>query len=281
MKQNIWLSLFALSLLIFLPTKQIFALETSKLGWQDTENNSAALMAERVNEHRQEAGLPPYTSNLALLQAAQKIADHMAATEFISHHDGDGANPNQRAERFGYADHVTEIIYGGFGGADAAWEWWMTNELHQGLILSQEYYELGVGMAVGVDSGRLYWAIVFGTGQPLAEEPQVMATSPSNLTKLPTTATTAVPSPSPTADQTPTEVAAILAGETPVRPEENDIITIAEMASAEEQIDLTMTPAGISSQTGTSQDTWLIIAAAATILFGILLFYFPRVGWPR
>lgn len=281
MKQFIWLSLFALLLLIFLPTKQIFALEASRSSWQDIEGDSATLMVERVNDYRQETGLPPYATNLALRQAAQKIADHMAATEFISHFDGDGANPNTRAERFGYADHVTEIIYGGFGGADAAWQWWMTNELHQSLIISQDYHELGVGMAVGVDSGRIYWAMVFGTGLPLEEGPEATATSTGNPAKLTTTPTTAVPSPSPTANQTPTEPPIVTIRDAGDADDDNDSAPTQIAKLLHEPQDTEASPNQEAPATAQSQDTWLIIAAAVTILLGIILFYFPRAGWFR
>ena len=277
MKPHIWLLLFALSLLFFLPTKQTFALEPGRSSWLETEEYSAALMADRVNEYRRLAGMPPFADHPALWLSAQKIADHMAATEFISHFDGDGANPNSRAEQFGYTNHVTEIIYGGFGGADAAWEWWMANALHESLILSKDYHELGVGMATGVDSGRVYWAIVFGSGLPTADEPEATATSPIHLTKLPTSATMAVPSLPPN----PTETTPAIVTETPTEFAEADdqVISVTEIAPA--AIDPTATPPETAAQTSHSQDTWLIIAAAATILCGILFFYFPRIGWSR
>jgi uncharacterized protein YkwD len=280
MKQDIRLSLFALLLLIFLPTKQIFALGASNYRWQNLESDSAALMGSRVNDHRQQADLPSYATNESLRQAAQKIADHMATTEFISHFDGDGANPTLRAERFGYTDHVTEIIYGGFGGVNAAWEWWLANELHQNLILSEDYYEFGVGMAVGVESGRFYWAIVFGTGLPADEEPAPAATLPDSQPKLPVTATTAVPAPSPTAEQIPTEMAVAAILETPTLVNINGSTPSGAIALTDEGLDSSLATDEIVA-IATPQDTWLIIAAAVTILFGILIFYFPRASWSR
>jgi uncharacterized protein YkwD len=282
MKLNIRLSLFALLLLLVMPTKQIFALNASREGWQQIETDSAETIAVRINAHRQRAGLEPYSTNQALLQAAQKIADHMAATEFISHFDGDGANPNSRAAQFGYADHVTEIIYGGFGGSDAAWEWWMANELHEALILSQDYYEMGVGVAMGAESDRLYWAVVFGTGLPAKEDPTPLAIAPSSLTKLPPNVTTAVPSPSPTAEQLPTETAVAAHSET--------AIPTSDTGSAQSSQDEAALPSNLGTPTQVQdetargigpQDTWLILAAAVTIFFGIILFYFPRAGWSR
>ncbi len=82
----------------------------------------------------------------------------MAATEFISHYDDTGANPQQRAEKAGYDEHVTEIIFGGLGGVDAAWEWWTENDLHHGLLISEDYVEFGVATA----SQRTKWAAILG-----------------------------------------------------------------------------------------------------------------------
>ncbi|MBK8985581.1 MAG: hypothetical protein IPM39_05800 [Chloroflexi bacterium] len=275
MKQNSGILLFVLFILIWGTAKQTSALDNQLARQQTAEADTAVGMADRVNAHRQAAGLFPYATNQALSLAAQQVADHMAATDFTSHYDGNGANPSQRALQTGYADHVTEIIYGGFGGSNAAWAWWTENQLHEGLLLSTDYHEFGVGMAVAADSGRLYWAIMFGTGLPAQETRTAVSPSvPGVITKLPGAAATAVPNPSPTASQTITESAIIEDTAVSLTSLESDALTpqTDPATLANDSTNAAATPAAQESE----ESAWLIIAAALTILVGVVFFYFPR-----
>lgn len=282
MKQNIRLSLFALFLLLLASAKQTFALDNNLNSLQTSEADTAVDMANRVNDHRAESGLLPYTQNTALVQAAQQVADHMAATEFTSHYDAEGSSPSQRALQRGYTDHVTEIIYGGFGGVNAAWEWWTENELHDSLLLSTDYHEFGIGRAVGVDSGRVYWAIMFGTGTSADKTGTAVTPAiPGIVTKLPGTGVTAVPSPSPVAGQTPTQVLAAEDTAVSLTSLESDG-TLESAVYIETATGGASTPTTAGSANEAEEDsTWLIVAAALTILFGVVFFYFPRAGQSR
>lgn len=214
----------------------------------------------------------------SLRQGAQWIAETMAANEFISHYDDTGANPQQRAERAGYTAHVTEIIYGGLGGADAAWKWWIENDLHYGLLTSEDYVEFGVAMATGEQSGRIYWAVMFGAGDgkyndASAEDEPV---SPGFVTKLPPTSLptseTAVPSPTSSLDPTATSVQ--VAANPP-------ITNIADLQLDEQTTATTNNNSATSrgqESDSLKESLWLIIAALVTIIFGIAVFYFPRHG---
>jgi len=279
MKQNIRLSMFALCLLVLASAKQTFALDNNRFGHQQPGADTAKGMATRVNAHREEAGLTPYVLNDALTSAAQQVADHMAATEFTSHYDGNGANPSQRALQAGYTDHVTEIIYGGFGGAEAAWTYWKDNELHHDLIVSEDYHEFGVGMAVGVESGRMYWAVMLGTGLP-EEKPLTAVTPiiPGTVTKLPGAAT-AVPTPAATSDQSAAETTAT---DTTVTLTALDNGRANDNAGTLGSPDDGTTPAPAKPANEDTEDSpWMIVAAALTILAGVVFFYFPRARWAR
>jgi uncharacterized protein YkwD len=285
MKSNILLLTFALFLLIMAMTKQTFALDNSNISGRYQDLDSATDMIILMNNYRQEAGLSPYVLNDSLNNAAQRVADHMAATEFTSHYDADGASPSKRALQAGYDDHVTEIIYGGFGGGAAAWEWWMTNETYTGLILSQDYHEFGVGMAVGAESERFYWAIMFGAGVPTAvtnDRPSPAAAG--IVTKLPASEETAVPSPTIAliVGPAPTEVF-INATLSPLTDQPDNLLPTLINADSAEAVDTIMphstaTPAPTGSD---GESPWLVIAAAITILAGIIIFYFPRLAWTR
>ena len=281
MKQIILLTMFALWLLPTMPSKQIFALDEHSSAVQDLEESksqeTAVHMSERINNYRTELDLPAYYPDQTLTQASQWVVNTMAATEFISHYDENGANPQQRAEKAGYDEHVTEIIYGGFGGADAAWEWWMENELHHGLIISEDYVEFGVATAVNQQSGRQYWAIMFGFGDGQYETDGPTAGHEGDIdvvTKLPpATSTSEVTAVSPTStatqpDPTATSEQIAMATETePIDPPRSETIVENDSSAPD--------TTGLHS---IEESKWLIIAAVATIVFGIAVFYFPKHG---
>ncbi len=280
MKQKILLTMFALWLLSGASSKQIFALGKDPSAAQDsaptTTPETAVRMSERINNYRTELGLPTYYLDHSLSQASQWVVDTMAATEFISHYDESGANPQQRAEKAGYDQHVTEIIYGGFGGADAAWEWWQENELHHDLITSEDYVGFGVATAISEQSGRQYWAIMFGFGDGQYETETSTsihegndsvtklppATSTSEATAVSPTSTAILPEPTAT-----TEQVALVTEVSPTNP----------ATSAQNQPTI-INEADTSLNNSSQESRWLIIAAIATIVFGVAVFYFPKHG---
>ena len=281
MKQKILLSMFALLLLLLASSKQTFALGKSSSATQDSESTNipetAVYMTERINQYRTELNLPTYYQDQSLAQASQWAVDTMAATEFISHYDDTGANPQQRAEKAGYDEHVTEIIFGGFGGADAAWEWWIDNELHHTLITSEDYIEFGVATAVNEQSGRQYWAIMFGFGDGHYDS-EALTNGHNNetsvVTKLPPSVSTAdITAVSPTSTATlpdPTATTEQIAGvtdNTPIDPSPTNPNT--ENPSA---------PISTATTNTLGESQWLMIAAVGTIIMGIAVFYFPRLG---
>lgn len=278
MKQKILLMMFALWLLVTVSSKQIFALDHNSSATQDSTTTptpeTAVHMIERVNNYRTKLDLPVYYQDQALTQASQWVVDTMVATEFISHYDEDGANPQQRAEKAGYDEHVTEIIFGGLGGADAAWEWWTDNELHHGLLISEDYVEFGVATAIHDQSGRQYWAIMFGFGDGQYEmdgranghdgEIDVStklpsATSTSEVTAVPPTAV--LPDPTATSEQ----VALITEDESAYPGSTN--------SNSGDKSSMSR-----ASSNSLAETRWAIIAAVGTIIFSIAVFYFPRHG---
>jgi uncharacterized protein YkwD len=295
MKQLKLLTLFALWLLFAAIPKQIFALGGVPAAAQDTETptptetdsetaaDTAVDMANRVNQHREEMGLPPYHYDTSLAAASQRVADTMAATEFISHYDDTGANPALRAEQAGYTAHVTEIIYGGFGGADAAWKWWIDNDLHYGLLLSEDYVEFGVARAVGEQSGRIYWAIMFGAGDGRYREDALLtddAISDSEAKRPVSTATSPATAVSPTSAPTSSPVPTATAAEIALA-ESGDDAPPPHQDAVDHNLDDTSSAAngGVALENNSLEENrWLIIAAAVTIVLSIALFYFPRLG---
>jgi uncharacterized protein YkwD len=71
----------------------------------------------------------------------------MACHNLLSHTGSDGSYVNARIAATGYgASYTEEIIYAG-GGPQAAFDWWMGDQLHRDAILSTQATEIGVGYA--------------------------------------------------------------------------------------------------------------------------------------
>ena len=283
MKQKILLTMFASWLLLTASSKQTFALSHNSFAAQDSEptatSETAVDMIERINNYRTDLNLPAYYPDQSLAQASQWVVDTMVATEFISHYDENGANPQQRAEKAGYEEHVTEIIFGGLGGADAAWDWWTENELHHGLLISEDYVEFGVATAVSEQSGRQYWAIMFGFGDGHYDSNGLSTehNADSNIvTKLPPTATVEITAVSPTSTATQREPTATTEQVALVTDSDTPNTSSADPVSGDQ---------GESSNSlnlsTPNESQWLMIAAVATIILGVAVFYFPRLGISR
>lgn len=130
-------------------------------------------VATLINQSRAAYGLSAYQLNGKLAQAAQIQANAMAAAQYVSHIDNNNGRPEDRALTVGYSGHVTEIVFGGMGDAQRAFDWWRASDIHGSLILSNRYTQMGIGAAVG-DDGWTYWAVVFGDGD-VTDEPAAVA----------------------------------------------------------------------------------------------------------
>jgi hypothetical protein len=138
-------------------------------------------MATAVNQLRRQHGLPAYVSHPTLVRLARAQAERMAALQSVTHLGAGNSSAADRAAGAGYTDRATEIIYGGPGDHQKAIAWWLNSSLHKSLILSDRYFEFGIGRAEGAN-GHTYWAIVMGAGTPAgagpaAEEAQLPPTT--------------------------------------------------------------------------------------------------------
>ena len=118
-----------------------------------------------VNAHRAEKGLPAYTVNSRLAQAAQKYAGDMACNRLSAHTGSDGSTPQSRVTATGYvAASVSENVYTSsppFTGQGVV-NFWITdttNASNNQNLLSTTFTEIGVGYASFNNSG--YYVIVF------------------------------------------------------------------------------------------------------------------------
>jgi len=118
-----------------------------------------------VNAYRAQKGLPAYTVNTQLAQAAQRHANDIACNKLYVHTGSDGSTAQTRVAATGYiASSVTENVNGNnppFNGQSVV-NWWINdkNDVRHGQnLLSTTFTEIGVGYSFFEDYG--FYVIVF------------------------------------------------------------------------------------------------------------------------
>jgi uncharacterized protein YkwD len=119
---------------------------------------------ELVNAARVADGKQPLAYNGALTAAAQSYAQLMANTGCFSHTCPPVTYFVDRVVQAGYSpwSYLGENIAGGQQTADEVFEAWMNSSGHRSNILSANYADIGVGMALGGYFG-IYWVQEFGS----------------------------------------------------------------------------------------------------------------------
>jgi uncharacterized protein YkwD len=140
------------------------------------DGSDEGLRSEMLALHniaRAEQGLPPFTMNAALQQAAQRHADWLAQKPLqtlwslgsMAHFGDDNTSYVDRIAAAGYATTANRVNenYGAFGSAQDAFDWWMHDpagaSTHRPQILSPLYTEIGIGV-VKHPSGMSYVFII-------------------------------------------------------------------------------------------------------------------------
>jgi uncharacterized protein YkwD len=118
-----------------------------------------------VNAYRAENGLPPYTVNALLNNAAATHANDLACNSLFGHKGSDGSTPASRAAVSGYAaSTVSENVYGSYpplSGQEVA-DWWKNDKVdlnHNLNLLNTKYKDIGVAYSFFNNFG--YYVIVF------------------------------------------------------------------------------------------------------------------------
>ncbi|MBN1315103.1 MAG: CAP domain-containing protein [Anaerolineales bacterium] len=130
-------------------------------------------IADQINGERTLNGLPAYTSDADLVQAARSHCRDMADNNITGHPGSDGSSACQRMEEAGYDwDWCGEIIGWGFGGdPDLMFNWWMNSPLHHSMILATAYEDIGSGYAYNADSDyKHYWTVDMGSRTGRSDE---------------------------------------------------------------------------------------------------------------
>jgi uncharacterized protein YkwD len=142
-----------------------------------------------LNEQRAANGLPPLTENPALSSSSLAYSQRMVAEGFFAHESPDGSTLVSRLTTVGYLRATGDWAAGenlGWGQADLATPGsmvtaWMNSSGHRENILSADYAEVGLGVALGTP-GDPSWGATYTTDfgrrdAPAATPKQVTAAS--------------------------------------------------------------------------------------------------------
>ena len=130
------------------------------------QTDPAAEMLARINAVRVAQGMPPYALSDKLAVAAQAHSKDMAANAKVDRTGSDGSTPKSRILNAGYGQWtigpvIDEAIYGGTGGTQGAFDWWMGADADKRRILSDRFREVGIG-ATTASNGWTYWTLDLG-----------------------------------------------------------------------------------------------------------------------
>jgi Ser/Thr protein kinase RdoA (MazF antagonist)/uncharacterized protein YkwD len=105
-----------------------------------------------INTYRQELGLPPYTYDPTLMAVAQAHTEYQVSIGESTHVGEGGSTSSQRAAAGGYAGGefawINEMIYTGqYATPEKAIEWWKNSPIHNEIMTSDVYHQIGVGVA--------------------------------------------------------------------------------------------------------------------------------------
>ena len=120
----------------------------------------------RISELRLKEGLPPYHRSNQLTSAAQGHADDMAQNDLDSAKGSDGSDTPARIAASGYTAWTRttggtvarERFWIGSASIDDALDFFLETTDRRGVILGDEYREIGIGAATGAD-GRSYYVL--------------------------------------------------------------------------------------------------------------------------
>lgn len=127
-------------------------------------------MLNYVNIERSDTTADPLSLNSDLSLAAQWHAESMLHEDYFSHTGSDGSQPKDRIEETGYLEgsmswSVGENIAEGQTSIMNVMDTWMDSPAHKDNILSEDYAELGVGIACGETINDCYWVQTFGRNE--------------------------------------------------------------------------------------------------------------------
>jgi uncharacterized protein YkwD len=120
-------------------------------------------LLEWINAQRSEHGLAGLQPNRALSNAAMAHACDMAVRGYFSHQRPGGPDLKARLKTVGYGLRKAgeNIAYSRQAKVSSAAEIWRNSPPHWKTIISPDYKDIGIAIAVS-DEGRVYWVMDVG-----------------------------------------------------------------------------------------------------------------------
>src|SRR5262249_41378569 len=149
------------TLLFAVPERDYYAERTA--GLKDLAAVRRAVL-ERVNAERR-AGRRPLTADPRLDEAAQRHAQDMLGRGYFAHESPEGKTVRQRALAAGYKWRaIGENIAEGQLAVEEVMKSWMASPHHRDNILSRDFTQMGLGVALGESQKgfRVVWVQTFG-----------------------------------------------------------------------------------------------------------------------
>lgn len=127
---------------------------------------SESQLISLINDYRTSQGLMPLSQSSILMQVAEAHSQDMRDRDFFDHTNPDGLDPGERLTNAGYNWSVWgELIGCGYSTPQAMLNAWKGSPVHDSIMLSTSFTEIGVGYVSGGSCGH-YWTAVFA--EPLA-----------------------------------------------------------------------------------------------------------------
>jgi len=143
-------------------------------------------LIQETNFNRLADNLPDLKINLLLTQAAQKKANDMATNSYFAHVSPQGITPWYWIDKVGYKySYAGENLAINFSDSQDVVNAWMNSETHKANILSNNFTDIGIGIAKGMYQDKETIFIVQMFGRPAlsrAEGPVAMETAGSSQT---------------------------------------------------------------------------------------------------
>jgi len=127
---------------------------------------------ELTNIERQKVGAPPLAVSTELNVAAQQYSQVLASTDCFAHTCGPVPEMAERMGQAGYQNWTAlgENIAAGYPTPEAVVAGWMASQGHRDNLLSPNFAEIGIGLAIGGGYGT-FWTQDFGNRPNAAAAP--------------------------------------------------------------------------------------------------------------
>jgi uncharacterized protein YkwD len=122
-------------------------------------DSPAAKMVQKVNEYRQNRGLPPLQMSRSLNSSSARYARHMMSSGYFGH-----SGRIRASRRFKRLGEIIEMHPGARSNVSGALRAWANSPGHNAIMLDGNFSYVGAGKVTGRFNGRrtTMWVMHFG-----------------------------------------------------------------------------------------------------------------------